>query len=49
MFVSGGRDGQLLVWDTRMRPDPIAANDGGNAVGDITGVLVEQGREGIII
>lgn len=47
LFVSGGRDGQLLVWDTRVRPDPEVVNTEDTQTSDIVGTVVEQGKEGI--
>jgi len=47
LFVSGGRDGQLLVWDTRVKPEPEVANTDDNLTSDITGTVIEQGKEGI--
>jgi hypothetical protein len=46
LFVSGGRDGQLLLWDTRVKTDPEMVNNEENLVSDITGTVIEQGKEG---
>mgnify|MGYP002623961311 FL=1 len=45
LFVSGGRDGQLLVWDTRTADAPCNANSEDNYVPLINGQLVDKGKE----
>jgi len=45
LFVSGGRDGQLLVWDTRTTDAPSDANSDDNYVPLINGHLVDKGKE----
>lgn len=46
--MSGGRDGQLMIWDTRIKPESEMINDDGTIVADISGNVIEQGKEGWI-
>jgi len=45
--VSGGRDGQLMIWDTRQKADPNVINEEETYVSDISGTVIEQGKEEI--
>lgn len=47
LFVSGGRDGQLMIWDTRLKPEAEMINDDGTILADISGNVIEQGKEEI--
>ncbi len=47
LFVSGGRDGQLMIWDTRQKADPNVINEEETYVSDISGTVIEQGKEEI--